>query len=197
MDYHVAFQPNAKSRLVMAEGNEPSSLYLLRLTNKHGSPRTGRDTVIEDMLQRIAAARVTDQLREEASLDNSPSIYPITQDREQVSDWFFESQIDPRDVSKMDAQLDKIFDALAKNITQQEVDIAAKQLSVSMKDMDDNPGQRSWAYTRYLVHDYGLDVLLDVDKAAQSGTLKEVQAKALQAFGSKAKRTTIILNPKQ
>lgn len=197
VDYHVAFQPNAKNRLVMAEGNEPSSLYLLRLTNKHESPRTARDTVIEDMLQRIAAARVTDQLREEASLDYSPSIYPITQDREQVSDWFFESQIDPRDVSKMDVQLDKIFDALAKNITQQEVDIAAKQLSVSMKDMDDNPGQRSWAYTRYLVHDYGLDVLLDVDKAAQSVTLKEVQAKALQAFGSKAKRTTIILNPKQ
>ena len=66
-----------------------------------------------------------------------------------------------------------------------------------MKDIDDNPGQRSWAYTRYLVHDYGLDVLLDIDKAAQSVTLKEVQAKALQAFGNKAKRTTIILNPKQ
>lgn len=197
VDYHIEFDPNAKSRLVMAAGNEPSSLYLLRLTNERESPRMARDTVVEDMLQRIAAARVTAQLREEASLDYSPGIYPITQDREQVSDWFFESQIDPKDVDKMDAQLDKIFDGLAKNITQKEVDTAAKQLAVSMKDMDDNPGQRSWSYTRYLVHDYGLDVLLDVDKAAQSVTLEEVRAKAKQAFGSKAIRTTIILNPQQ
>ena len=196
VDYSIEFNPNALSRTVMEEGNEPSSMYLLRLTNQHESPRTGHDMIVEDMLQRIAAARVTEQLREDASLDYSPSIYPITQDREMVSDWFLESQIDPKDVSKMDAQLDKVFDELAKNITQKEVDTAAKQLAVAMKDLDDNPGQRSWAYTRYLVHGYGLNTLLDVDKAAQSVTLEEVKAKAKEAFGIKAKRTTIILNPK-
>ncbi|MFM2593306.1 insulinase family protein [Vibrio harveyi] len=196
VDYHIDFNPNAQKRLVMAEGHEPSSLYLLRLTNGNEQPRTAQETVVIDILQRIAAARVTDQLREEASLDYSPSIYPITQDEEMVSDWFFESQIDPKDVSKMDAQLGKIIDDLATNITQKEVDIAKKQLVVAMKDIDDSPGQRSWAYTRYLVHDYGLDVLLDIDKAAQSVTLEEVKALAKRAFGNKAKRTTIILNPK-
>lgn len=196
MDYHIDFNPNAQKRLVMAEGHEPSSLYLLRLTNGNEQPRTAQETVVIDILQRIAAARVTDQLREEASLDYSPSIYPITQDEEMVSDWFFESQIDPKDVSKMDAQLGNIIDDLATNITQKEVDIAKKQLVVAMKDIDDSPGQRSWAYTRYLVHDYGLDVLLDIDKAAQSVTLEEVKALAKRAFGNKAKRTTIILNPK-
>ena len=195
IDYHVALNPEASSRSVMTDGHEPSSLYLQRLTNAFDDGQSGRDTMVVDILQRISAARVLDQLREDLSLDYSPSIYPMIQDREQVSDWIFESQVDPKDVAVMDSQLNKIFDDLAKNITQQEVDIAAKQLVVAMQGMEDRPSQRAWAYGRYLVHDYGLDVLLNVEQAAKSITLEEVQSRARSAFGPKVKRTTIILNP--
>ncbi len=196
IDYDVALNPDEPTRTVMTDGHEPSSLYLQRLTNGHDDAQSGRDTMIVDILQRISTARLLDQLREELSLDYNPSIYPMIQDREQVSDWIFESQVDPKDVAIMDRQLNKIFDELAKNINQQEVDIAVKQLVVAMQGMEDRPKQRAWAYGRYLVHDYGLDVLLNVEQAAKSITLQEVQARARSVFGPQSKRTTIILDPR-
>ncbi|WP_232105187.1 hypothetical protein [Vibrio parahaemolyticus] len=54
--------------------------------------------MIEDILERISAARVLETFREESSLDYSPSIYTMTQDGEPISDWLFESQVDPKDV---------------------------------------------------------------------------------------------------
>ncbi len=72
----------------------------------------------EDILERISAARVLETFREESSLDYSPSIYTMTQDGEPISDWLFESQVDPKDVGLMDKLLDKVFDDLAINITQ-------------------------------------------------------------------------------
>ncbi|WP_321285069.1 insulinase family protein [uncultured Vibrio sp.] len=196
IDYDVALNPDEPTRAVMTDGHEPSSLYLQRLTNGHDDAQSGRDTMIVDILQRISTARILDQLREKLSLDYNPSIYPMIQDREQVSDWIFESQVDPKDVAIMDSQLNKIFDELAKNINQQEVDIAVKQLVVAMQGMEDRPKQRAWAYGRYLVHDYGLDVLLNVEQAAKSITLQEVQARARSVFGPQSNRTTIILNPR-
>ncbi|MBR9786858.1 MAG: insulinase family protein [Vibrionaceae bacterium] len=195
IDYNVALNPEASSRSVMTDGHEPSSLYLQRLTNANDDAQSGRDTMVVDILQRISTARILDQLREDLSLDYNPSIYPMIQDREQVSDWIFESQVDPKDVAIMDSQLNKIFDDLAENITQQELDIAAKQLVVAMQGMEDRPSQRAWAYGRYLVHDYGLDVLTNVEDTAKSITLEEVQSRARSVFGPQAKRSTIILNP--
>ncbi|MCA0936849.1 insulinase family protein [Vibrio alginolyticus] len=195
IDYHVALKPDAPPRSVITDGHEPSSLYLQLLTNANYNAQSGRDTMIVDILHRISSARVLDQLREELSLDYNPSVYPMIQDRERVSHWFFESQVDPKDVAIMDSQLNKVFDGLAVNISQEEVDIAVRQLVVAMQGMEDNPSQRAWAYGRYLVHDYGLKELLDVEKAAQSITLEEVQDRARSAFGPQAKRSTIILNP--
>ena len=197
IDYDVALNPDEPSRTVMTDGHEPSSLYLQRLTNANDDAQSGRDTMVVDILQRVSTARILDQLREELSLDYNPTIYPMIQDREQVSDWIFESQVDPKDVATMDSQLNQIFDDLADNITQQEVDIAVKQLVVAMQGMEDRPSQRAWAYGRYLVHDYGLDVLLNVEQAAKSITLQEVQSRARSVFGLQSKRATIILNPIQ
>ncbi len=195
IDYHVALKTDTPARSVITDGHEPSSLYLQLLTNADDDAQSGRDTMVVDILHRISSARVLEQLREELSLDYNPSVYPMIQDRERVSHWFFESQVDPKDVVVMDSQLNKVFDGLAVNISQQEVDIAVGQLVVAMQGIEDDPGQRAWAYGRYLVHGYGLNELLDVEKAATSITLEEVQARALSAFGPQAKRATIILNP--
>lgn len=196
IDYDVALNPDQPTRTVMTDGHEPSSLYLQRLTNANDDAQSGRDTMIVDILQRISTARIMGHLREELSLDYNPSISPMIQDRERVSDWIFESQVDPKDVAMMDRQLNTIFDQLAENITQKEVDIAVQQLVVAMQGMEDKPSQRAWAYGRYLVHDYGLDVLLNVEKSARSVTLEEVQSRARSVFGPQSKRTTIILNPR-
>ncbi len=195
IDYHVALKPDAPTRSVITDGHEPSSLYLHRFTNANDDAQSGRDTMIVDILQRISAARVMEQLREELSLDYNPTIYPIIQDRERVSYWFFESLVDPKDVAIMDNQLNKIFAGLAANITQKEVDIAAKQLVVAMQGFEDNPSLRASEYGRYLVYDYGLDELLNVEQTARSITLEEVQSRARSAFGPQVTHTTIILNP--
>ncbi|HBB9998368.1 M16 family metallopeptidase [Vibrio parahaemolyticus] len=195
VDYRVSFNDELPARSVVTDGHEPSSFYLLRFTNTDKYNRTAKDTVIEDILERISAARVLETFREESSLDYSPSIYTMTQDGEPISDWLFESQVDPKDVGLMDKLLDKVFDDLAINITQKEVDTAAKQLAVAMQGLGDNPGSRAWVYSRYLAHDYGLDVVLDVEKAAKSVTLEEVKARAASAFGPNAKRSALILNP--
>jgi zinc protease len=169
---------------------------LLRLTNSSEQPTSTRTIFIEDVLQRISSTRVLDRLREEASLDYNPAVYSIVQDREKVTDWFFEAQVDPKAVSKVEQVFDETIDELLGNITQDELDTAVKQLVLDMSELADLPGDRGWAYTRYLIQGYDIDVLSDVEHMATSLTLEEVMNQARHSFGKGAKRSTIILNPK-
>ncbi|EGR0752591.1 insulinase family protein, partial [Vibrio vulnificus] len=176
--------------------SEKSTLHLVRVLNPHVAAKVGKDMFIEDMLQRISLARVLTQLREEASLDYSPAVYPMMQDQETVSDWFFESQIAPKDAKLMDQQIEQVIAELAKNITQEEVDTAAKQLSVDLRSLDSDPRFRNGFYTRYLINHYGIDALLNYEQTAQSVTLEEVQQRAKNTFGEGTKRMTLLLEPK-
>lgn len=197
LDYAVAYQPNLPAYSVVKEGSQKSTLHLVRVLNPSVAAKVGKDMFIEDMLQRISLARVLTQLREEASLDYSPAVYAMMQDQERVSDWFFESQIDPKDVKLMDQQIAQVIADLAQNIHQDEVDTAAKQLSVDLRSLDSDVRFRTNFYTRYLINEYGIDALLNYEKTAQSVTLDEVKQRALVAFGQGNKRMTFVLEPKE
>ncbi|MBH9738369.1 M16 family metallopeptidase [Vibrio navarrensis] len=196
VDFSVKYRLDAKAYQSLNEGAESSSMHLVRLWNPQGEAKQGRAVFAEDMLQRISTSRVLKQLREEASLDYSPNVTSIALDNEAVSDWYFVSQLNPQDVEKMEAQLTTVLSQLANDITQQDVDTAAQQLSLALQDLDKDPKQRCWFYTRYLISGYGVDVLLDVDKTAHSITLQEIRRLAKHAFGPQAKRFTSVLNPK-
>ncbi|WP_440889020.1 M16 family metallopeptidase [Vibrio sp. WZ-1] len=196
VDYSVKYNPDATSHIEFTDGHEPSAFFLLRLTNSSEQPTSTRTIFIEDVLQRISSTRVLDRLREEASLDYNPAVYSIVQDREKVTDWFFEAQVDPKAVSKVEQVFDETIDELLVNITQDELDTAVKQLVLDMSELADLPGDRGWAYTRYLIQGYDIDVLSDVEHMATSLTLEEVMNQARHSFGKGAKRSTIILNPK-
>ncbi len=196
LDYAVVYKDNLPAYSVVKEGSEKSTLHLVRVLNPHVAAKVGKDMFIEDMLQRISLARVLTQLREEASLDYSPAVYPMMQDQETVSDWFFESQIAPKDAKLMDQQIDQVIAELAENITQEEVDTAAKQLSVDLRAMDSDPRFRNGFYTRYLINHYGIDALLNYEQTAQSVTLEEVKQRAKVTFGPGTQRMTLLLEPK-
>ncbi|MGR5231513.1 M16 family metallopeptidase [Vibrio rotiferianus] len=196
VDYSVKYNPDATSHIEFTDGHEPSAFFLLRLTNSSEQPTSTRTIFIEDVLQRISSTRVLDRLREEASLDYNPAVYSIVQDREKVTDWFFEAQVDPKAVSKVEQVFDETIDELLVNITQDELDTAVKQLVLDMSELADLPGDRGWAYTRYLIQGYDIDVLSDVEHMATSLTLEEVMNQARHSFAKGAKRSTIILNPK-
>ncbi|MGR5210824.1 M16 family metallopeptidase [Vibrio rotiferianus] len=196
VDYDVQYNTSTQSHVELSDGHEPSSYYVLRVTNRNQQLPTTRTIFVEDLLQRISATRVLNRLREDASLDYNPAVYSVIHDRETVSDWFFEAQVDPKDVSKVDHLFAEIIDELAADITQDELDTAAKQLANDMKDLENSPADRGWVYTRYLIQDYDVDVLLDVEKETESITLDEVLGQAKFSFGKEAQRTTTILNPK-
>ncbi|MDW2020268.1 insulinase family protein, partial [Vibrio sp. 704] len=63
VDYRVSFNDKLPARSVVTDGHEPSSFYLLRFTNTDKYNRTAKDTVIEDILERISAARVLETFR--------------------------------------------------------------------------------------------------------------------------------------
>ncbi|ELP5727046.1 insulinase family protein [Vibrio vulnificus] len=197
LSYNVAYQANLPDSTVVKEGSQESALHWVRVVNPNVAPKVGKDMFIEDMLQRIASARILDQLREEASLDYSPAVYPLMQDQETVSDWVFESQIAPQDTKLMGEQVEQVMAELAENITQEEVDTAAKQLSADLRAMDSDPRFRGGFYTRYLINSYGIDALVYYEKTAQNVTLEEVQQRAKSTFGEGVKRMTFVLEPKE
>ncbi|GAK85101.1 probable zinc protease PqqL [Vibrio ponticus] len=94
-------------------------------------------------------------------------------------------------------QLNKLLDGLSASITQQELDAAAKQLISGLKPLEQDPFQRSWFYSRYLIHGYGIEALLDVEQTAQSIDLEYMQQRAKWAFGDSAKQMDATLTPAQ
>jgi len=108
-----------------------------------------------------------------------------------------DAQVAPKDIDKIDKAIDTVLADLAKGVTQQELDIAAKQLTVALHPLKENPVERTWFYTRYLIHGYGVEALKDVDAMANSITLEEFNQRVTEAFGAGTVKTKYRLTPEQ
>ncbi len=190
--YIQAIEPQVQ----VAESSESGITLLTRLVNSQGMPKLGKDVFAEEVLQRIASARLLAEVRENRGLDYSPEVFPVTQDGELVSDWFVTAKVAEDDLDEVNQALGKMFNGLATSITEEEVTTAAKQLATAVKPINDDPGQRAWFYSRYLIHGYGIDALMDIDATANSITLKDIQQRADWSFGANTQKMVATLTPK-
>ncbi|RBW64746.1 hypothetical protein DS893_13775 [Vibrionales bacterium C3R12] len=87
---------------------------------------------MDDMLQLIITMRLTAYVREELSLDYAPFVMTLMEDSEPNSDWLIGAQVAPHNEAMIEKAIDKVVSDIQLGVSNQEVEIAAKQL---MKDM--------------------------------------------------------------
>lgn len=194
--YVAGYQLQPKPRIDLPLNNEQNSFYLLRATNPNTVASSVRTAFIDDMIQRQLSKQLTSYVREELSLDYAPDAYSVSQDREPSTDWFIEAQVAPKDIEKIDQAVDKVIHDMVQGISQQDLELVAKQLSVALQPLDNDPVQRLWFYTRYLIHGYGIEALTDVDAMTKSITKQEFEQRVSQAFGEESVKTKYTLTPK-
>lgn len=197
LNFDNDYYPNLAQQLDVPESHEKGTTILTRLVNTQAKAKSAKDLFAEDALQRIASARLLDEVREKRGLDYSPEVYPVTQDGELVSDWFVNVKVATKDVEEVQQALSTMFVNLASSITEQEKTTALKQLTNALEPLDDDPGQRAWFYSRYLVHGYGLDALLNIEATANSISLSDIQQRAAWTFGANSQKMTATLSPRQ
>ena len=197
LDFDNGYNLQSKLQLDVAENNEKSVRMLKRRINTQIKPKSAKDIFAEDMLQKISSIRLREEVREKQGFDYSPEIFPVTQDGEFVTDWFITAKVAEQDVEKVDSALNDVLSKLSRSITEQEVATAAKQLTIALEPINDDPVERAWFYTRYLMHGYGIDALLNIERTTHSITLEDMQQRALWAFGPASRKMTAILTEKQ
>lgn len=195
MAIDVGLDLSPQSRIDMPIHNEDSSFYLLRMTNATATATSARTAFIDDMIQRLLAKRLTDYVREELGLDYAPDAFSAAQDSETITDWLIEAQVNPSDMDKIDQAVVTVVQSMLSSVTQDDLDLVAKQLSVALAPLADEPVDRTWFYARYLVHDYGVEALTDVDAMTQSITLAEFKQRITASFGDEAITTKYTLTP--
>lgn len=191
------YDQKAQPRIDIAAAKEDSVLMIKRVINTTPQPRTAKEVFADDMLQKISNIRLDDHIRGKYGFDYAPEIYSVIQDGESVSDWMISTNIASKDIEAVDSELSKFLASLSSTITQQEVTTAAKQLTVALESLDLDPVDRSWFYTRYLIHGYGIDALLNIEQTAQSITLDYMQQRARLAFGAESRHMTATLTEAQ
>ncbi|MGF1910490.1 insulinase family protein [Vibrio kasasachensis] len=187
------YDQKAQPRIDIAAAKEDSVLMIKRVINTTPQPRTAKEVFADDMLQKISNIRLDDHIRGKYGFDYAPEIYSVIQDGESVSDWMISTNIASKDIEAVDSELSKFLVSLSSTITQQEVTTAAKQLTVALESLGLDPVDRSWFYTRYLIHGYGIDALLNIEQTAQSITLDYMQQRARLAFGAESRHMTATL----
>lgn len=194
--YVAGYQSQPKPRIDLAVNNEQNSFYLLRAINSEADVSSVRNAFIDDMIQRLLSKKLNSYVREELSLDYAPDAYSASQDREPSTDWFIEAQVAPKDISKIEQAVDQVVAEMTQGVTQNELDLVAKQLAVALEPIDDDSVQRVWFYTRYLIHGYGVEALTDVKAMTKSITKQEIDDRIEQIFGQGSVKTKYSLTPK-
>ncbi|RTZ17229.1 insulinase family protein [Vibrio aquaticus] len=185
-----------KPRIDLAIYNEPNTYYIARFTNPQLPPSNLQSVFMDDMIQRLISKRLTEHIREDLGLDYAPDSYATSIDGEPSSDWLVEAQVAPSDIRKVEVAVDKVIDELVKGVSQSDVEMVAKQLSVALQPLDEDIIQRSWFYARYLVHGYGVDALKDIEGTTQSITQEAMNQRIGQLFGVDSIKTKYVLSPK-
>lgn len=195
-NYQVAYDQQAQQRIDVSLNNEDSSQYVLRTISNSVHERTAKTVFMDDMLQRVLSRRLNAYVREELSLDYAPYVYSVSQDSEPNSDWLIGSQIAPENAAKIEQAIDHVMDEATKGISEEETRTAAKQLVADLEPLAVKPTQQAWFISRYLIHGYGVQALLDVQATADSITSQDLSDYAAGIFGTESRKLKNILRPK-
>ncbi|MGO2320705.1 MAG: M16 family metallopeptidase, partial [Vibrio toranzoniae] len=194
-DYQVAYSTNSKERMDISINNEDSSQYLLRVISQQARDKTAKDVFMDDMLQRVLSSRLTAYVREELGLDYAPYVYSVAQDSEPSYDWLIGSLTAPENSDKIEQAIDKVIVEAAKGISEDETRTAAKQLVADLTPLQTKPTEQAWFISRYLIHDYGVEALFDLQGMTDSISSKDMTEYAKEIFGDNSYKLKNLLRP--
>lgn len=201
-DFTVAYKHPSKERIDLAINNVNSTEYMLRVIAEPSASvgtvkgNSAKDVFMEDLLQRVLATRLDAYIREELSLDYSPYAYAGSLDGEPSHDWFVGALIAPENVDKVEVAIDKVVADLLLGISEDEVRSAGKQLAADFTPLDVNPVDQAWFVSRYLLHDYGVEALFDIEKTVNSISSEDMNKLAQRVFGENSRKVKNIMRPK-
>ncbi|MDF2154858.1 insulinase family protein [Vibrio sp. CAU 1672] len=201
-DFSVAYKHPAKERVDLAINNVNSTEYMLQAIAEPlphtGSVRgqTAKDVFMEDLLQRVLTTRLNTYIREELSLDYSPYAYSVSQDGDPSHDWFVGALIAPENVEKIEVAIDQVIAELLQGISENEIRAVGKQLEAHFTPLDVSPVDQAWFVCRYLMHDYGVEALFDVEAMVNSISSEEMNELAQRIWGENSRKVKNIMRPK-
>ncbi|MFA0568506.1 M16 family metallopeptidase [Vibrio gallaecicus] len=195
-EFTVAYQKNALPRVDVNVNTEDSSQYFLRVMSDNHTSQSAKDVFMDDMLQRILSRRLTSYVREELSLDYAPYAFSAAQDSEPSHDWFLGAQTAPENIDQIEIAIDKVITDILTGISEEETQVAAKQLVVDLNPIKDNPTQQAWFLSRYLIHGYGVNALMDIQGMADSISQEDMSQHAKDIFGSGSWTSKNVMRPK-
>ncbi|MEZ9176358.1 M16 family metallopeptidase [Vibrio kanaloae] len=194
-DYQVAYSTDSKERMDISINNEDSSQYLLRIISQQARDKTAKDVFMDDMLQRVLSSRLTAYVREELGLDYAPYVYSVAQDSEPSYDWLIGSLTAPENSDKIEQAIDKVIVEAAKGISEDETRTAAKQLVADLTPLQTKPTEQAWFISRYLIHDYDVEALFDLQGMTDSISSKDMTEYAKEIFGDNSYKLKNLLRP--
>jgi len=193
--YKVAYSTDSKERMDISINNEDSSQYLLRVISQQARDKTAKDVFMDDMLQRVLSSRLTAYVREKLGLDYAPYVYSVAQDSEPSYDWLIGSLTAPENSDKIEQAIDKVIVEAAKGISEDETRTAAKQLLADLTPLQTKPTEQAWFISRYLIHDYGVEALFDLQRMTDSISSKDMTEYAKEIFGDNSYKLKNLLRP--
>ncbi|MGF1752689.1 insulinase family protein [Vibrio makurazakiensis] len=195
-NYQVAYNDKSKERIDVSINNEDSSQYLLRIISQQARDKTAKDVFMDDMLQRVLSSRLSAYVREELSLDYAPYVYSVAQDSEPSYDWLVGSLTAPENSKLIELAIDKVITEAIKGISEGETRTAAKQLVADLTPLQYKPTQQAWFISRYLIHDYGVEALFDLQGTTDSISSQDMTEYAKEIFGANSYQLKNFLRPK-
>lgn len=196
IDFTIAYQAQYQPRIEMNINTEKSSQYMLRVISTEPESKSTKTIFMDDMLQRIITKRLTSYVREELSLDYAPFVVPLIQDSEPNSDWLIGAQVSPNNEALIEKAIDKVVSELQLGVTNQETEIAAKQLIADLTSEKNNQKNYTWSMARYLTHNYGFEAFLDMTGTAKEISKEDISNRAKMVFGANTWKSKNVLRPK-
>ncbi|KGY10387.1 peptidase M16 [Vibrio sinaloensis] len=193
--YQALYNQDWTPRVDLAIHNEQNGIYLLRVVNPNAQLSSAKTAFMDDMIQRLLSKRLTSYVREELGLDYAPDAYSVAADQEPSTDWFIEAQVAPDDIGEIEVAVDKVVSELVTNVSEQDFQLVAKQLSTALHPLKDEPVDRTWFYARYSIHGYGVKAIKDVDAMIDSISLADFKHRIAEAFGRDSVKTKYTLTP--
>ncbi|MEZ8879871.1 M16 family metallopeptidase [Vibrio lentus] len=197
-DFKVAYKQPTESRIDLAINNVNSAEYVLRVISEPSIEVkvSAKDVFMEDLLQRLLAARLDTYIREELSLDYSPYTYSASADSELSGEWVIGAMVAPENVDQVEVAIDKVIADLLQGVSEKEMRAVVKQFEADFTPLEKSSIDQAWYVSRYLLHGYGIEALSQVERVARSVSVEEMNALVQSIFGENSRKVKNIMRPK-
>lgn len=190
-DTHIT---SLNTELDRSTSNEDSVLYGIYFTEQSTTVDIKED-VINALIYKIVDSRYYKVIREDKSLDYSPSLGVNKIDGSNIGEIWFEMTLDPKHVPvAIEAMQELLENLLTNGVSDVELDTAKKQV---MNDMNkhDSVSDKLEKLTRYLTFGYSLDAYNQPKTVMDIITVSDVNRRINTLIGDNAYRINGYLRP--